>query len=655
FKMPPKRTRAKSVKQEVDDDLLSFSHLRERKLDVDKLFALSFHETSIDFGHLMNENLNWIFDSKEELKVICQDFGGAKTVPKTPKRETAFSKIKDTINMFDNLALVQVPQSQSTPLELDNVTEKEDDNEREDEVFEEETQNEHTERDVKSNDSPVAVAKTPIMSKEIKEEVLSERAEARMEEDFDEKEERNNERRGKSRIDDESEESGGRSRRGRSRKAAVSLCTNKDMYVSSRIRMGTKTPTRKAAQSPARDNGRAIAAKKALARGGNNSHNSTNSSPVKAATKNLVKTKEKDELDRAERMRRMEEKGKTAEANREDQIRERAERAKRDREEREMKVRVKKEEDEKKMMMKRMEQMEKEKRAEDLRKRQAQSPARTDRERHAGTRTPTRLRLGNSPEGRLMKRAMNSPLTPRVPIKQHRVHEMKKAIPMMMNESEDDEMEREREAKRLDMERKKRLEEEAMRMKKMKEEEERVARLKEEERRRDEERRRKEKEEREREKKEKERREMEERERKEKEEREREKLKTPILKNKHLANASMNESQNSYDMTPDKIFVPATETNYGVEDLESGDETDDENNPRKKVPKWASQPMLGRTISTMRHSPPFDPDTYFGPIIQPDLNLIFKPSSKYPKRTSSAMWNSPLSNPTKGKSRFFNN
>lgn len=53
-----------------------------------------------------------------------------------------------------------------------------------------------------------------------------------------------------------------------------------------------------------------------------------------------------------------------------------------------------------------------------------------------------------------------------------------------------------------------------------------------------------------------------------------------------------NEGLLRYDMTPDKIFVPATETNYGVDDLDSGDETDDETNPRKKVPKWASQPQV---------------------------------------------------------------
>ena len=46
-------------------------------------------------------------------------------------------------------------------------------------------------------------------------------------------------------------------------------------------------------------------------------------------------------------------------------------------------------------------------------------------------------------------------------------------------------------------------------------------------------------------------------------------------------------NQSSYDMTGDKIFLPSTEENYVVDDLSSGDETDDENNPRKQVPKWA--------------------------------------------------------------------
>jgi inner centromere protein len=43
----------------------------------------------------------------------------------------------------------------------------------------------------------------------------------------------------------------------------------------------------------------------------------------------------------------------------------------------------------------------------------------------------------------------------------------------------------------------------------------------------------------------------------------------------------------SYEMTPEKKPIPSSETNYGIEDLDSGDETDDDEAPRKKIPTWA--------------------------------------------------------------------
>ena len=42
-----------------------------------------------------------------------------------------------------------------------------------------------------------------------------------------------------------------------------------------------------------------------------------------------------------------------------------------------------------------------------------------------------------------------------------------------------------------------------------------------------------------------------------------------------------------YDMTKEKVFLPSTENNYNVDDLSSGDETDNDEQPRKIVPKWA--------------------------------------------------------------------
>ena len=47
-------------------------------------------------------------------------------------------------------------------------------------------------------------------------------------------------------------------------------------------------------------------------------------------------------------------------------------------------------------------------------------------------------------------------------------------------------------------------------------------------------------------------------------------------------------------MTPDKIPKPSTFENYDITDLNSGDETDDDEAPRKKIPEWA----LGKYDST---------------------------------------------------------
>jgi hypothetical protein len=40
-------------------------------------------------------------------------------------------------------------------------------------------------------------------------------------------------------------------------------------------------------------------------------------------------------------------------------------------------------------------------------------------------------------------------------------------------------------------------------------------------------------------------------------------------------------------LTKEKVFLPSTEDNYNVDDLSSADETDNDEKPRKTVPKWA--------------------------------------------------------------------
>lgn len=52
------------------------------------------------------------------------------------------------------------------------------------------------------------------------------------------------------------------------------------------------------------------------------------------------------------------------------------------------------------------------------------------------------------------------------------------------------------------------------------------------------------------------------------------------------------DSTQSYDITPARHELPPEplkdQENYDIGDLKSDDDTDDEDNPRKVIPKWAS-------------------------------------------------------------------
>ncbi|NWV03660.1 INCE protein, partial [Ptilonorhynchus violaceus] len=113
----------------------------------------------------------------------------------------------------------------------------------------------------------------------------------------------------------------------------------------------------------------------------------------------------------------------------------------------------------------------------------------------------------------------------------------------------------------------------------------------------------------------------------------------PLLENKENSPAC-----NSYEMTPQsrkELKPPVTSPNdYGM-DLNSDDSTDDESQPRKPVPAWATGNQLSQAVIRQYYNPP-DVDALFGAIPSPKLEHIFyKSKPRYFKRTSSAVWHSP--------------
>ncbi|XP_010128916.1 PREDICTED: inner centromere protein [Chlamydotis macqueenii] len=112
----------------------------------------------------------------------------------------------------------------------------------------------------------------------------------------------------------------------------------------------------------------------------------------------------------------------------------------------------------------------------------------------------------------------------------------------------------------------------------------------------------------------------------------------------HLENKENSPACSSYQMTPQAHKEPKPPTinpnNYGM-DLNSDDSTDDESQPRKPIPAWATGNQLSQAVIRQYYNPP-NVDALFGVIASPKLEDIFyKSKPRYFKRTSSAVWNSP--------------
>ncbi|NXV72807.1 INCE protein, partial [Atlantisia rogersi] len=112
----------------------------------------------------------------------------------------------------------------------------------------------------------------------------------------------------------------------------------------------------------------------------------------------------------------------------------------------------------------------------------------------------------------------------------------------------------------------------------------------------------------------------------------------------HLGKKENSRPCNSYQMTPQAPKNPkppmVNPNNYGL-DLNSDDSTDDESQPRKPVPAWATGNQLSQAVIRQYYNPP-NVNQLFGAIASPKLEDIFyKSKPRYFKRTSSAVWNSP--------------
>ncbi|XP_013400395.1 inner centromere protein A [Lingula anatina] len=112
--------------------------------------------------------------------------------------------------------------------------------------------------------------------------------------------------------------------------------------------------------------------------------------------------------------------------------------------------------------------------------------------------------------------------------------------------------------------------------------------------------------------------------------------------------SKLNTTLESYDMTPPPAKRPyklPDPDNYDINDLKSDESTDDEDQPRKRIPAWAQGAPLKAALINQHYHPPNMEDMF--PVIEPpDLNAMFaKKKQRFNKRTSSAIWDSPLLKP----------
>ena len=109
--------------------------------------------------------------------------------------------------------------------------------------------------------------------------------------------------------------------------------------------------------------------------------------------------------------------------------------------------------------------------------------------------------------------------------------------------------------------------------------------------------------------------------------------------NKQISKVA-NTTVSSYDITPARHELPPEELidedNYDIAGLRSDEDTDDEDHPRKKIPKWAQSTLFRTAIMKQAFNPPDLDKIFFVMSATIDLPEIFKesePKRRYFKRT----------------------
>ncbi|XP_070384419.1 inner centromere protein B-like isoform X1 [Dermacentor albipictus] len=119
--------------------------------------------------------------------------------------------------------------------------------------------------------------------------------------------------------------------------------------------------------------------------------------------------------------------------------------------------------------------------------------------------------------------------------------------------------------------------------------------------------------------------------------------KTPSAANSTFVRTSGPPRSSGYEITPHRSELPPEpnkdKDNYDISDLNSGDEGDDYENPRKEVPAWAKGTALNKLVA-QQHAKSISGLEIFGVMPEPNLDEIFPQKKKkyFKKRTSSQMW-----------------